>query len=197
MSTSSQFGQAGSNVDPFTGICFDRVLYIHIVILKGKLKVIFYLFCYYCFVLGASSYSSNMNSSTNNQSTTGSSGTNADPFTGASSYTTLNSSSPNSFFPQMKYRSFDMGDPKVILNKLKEFNQKTGDSESKITESLLEDVIKLCTQSSSDERCMDGLFKLLLWTDGNIINIKLDLIYSTCHFRNSISCDRCDSISFT
>ncbi|KAI4461369.1 phospholipase a-2-activating protein [Holotrichia oblita] len=124
---------------------------------------------------GTSSYSSSMNSSTNNRLTTGNSGTNADPFTGASSYTTLNSSSPNSFFPQMKYRSFDMGDPKVILNKLKEFNQKTGDSSSKISESMLDDVIKLCTQSSSDQRCMDGLFKLLLWTDDIIFPV-IDVI---------------------
>lgn len=118
------------------------------------------------YIIGASSYSSSMAAPTNNASSTINSGSNADPFTGASSYTTLKSSTSGKFFPQINYRSFDMGDPKVILNKLKEFNQKTGDSSSKIEETILEDIIKLCTQPSSDERCVDGLFKLLLWTDG-------------------------------
>lgn len=75
----------------------------------------------------------------------------------------------NVFYPQTQYRTFDFGDPQVILKKLKEFNQKSGDRNNKIDEAVLEDVIKLCNQSLSDDKYITQLFSLLDWPDGKKI----------------------------
>ncbi|VEN56039.1 unnamed protein product, partial [Callosobruchus maculatus] len=118
------------------------------------------------------------------QNNKGQTGANSDPFTGASSYTTskstsggrsdtLTSSSNTSltqgnmtgFFPITTYRSFDMGTPEVILNKLKEFNQKCGDGSQRVDDRELEEMVKLAGGLPSDPNAFDTLFKLLDWPD--------------------------------
>ncbi|KAJ8959902.1 hypothetical protein NQ318_011639 [Aromia moschata] len=122
---------------------------------------------------GASSYST---SATKNKPTsTATSGANADPFTGSSSYTSLGQSSSNTFFPITTYRSFDMGDPNIILNKLKEFNTKSGDGNNSVDDKDLEKVIELCGGVPSDPNSFDLLFKLLDWPDDIIFPV-LDVV---------------------
>lgn len=70
------------------------------------------------------------------------------------------------FFPQTAYKLFEAGDPKVILNKLKEFNQKCGDGNGNLPEDSLEDVIKLGSVDGATVDSFDVLFKLLDWPDG-------------------------------
>ncbi|CAH1990156.1 unnamed protein product [Acanthoscelides obtectus] len=116
-----------------------------------------------------------------------------DPFTGANAYTTSkpseaasNSLSSNSnslnqgsrssgFFPQTSYRSFDMGDPGVILNKLKEFNQKCGDGSQRVDDRQLEEMVKVANGLPSDPNAFDTLFKLLDWPDDIIFPV-LDVV---------------------
>lgn len=62
---------------------------------------------------------------------------------------------------------FDTGDPKVILNKLKEFNQKSGDGNGNLEEAKLEAVIQICSANLDNPEYYDILFKLLDWSDGN------------------------------
>lgn len=95
---------------------------------------------------------------------------NADPFTGGSSYSTAasrvstsTSSSASTFFPLKAYRTFDMGDPKVILNKLKEFNKH---SAILVDEDELEELVKICGGPLNDPKTVDLLFQLLDWPDG-------------------------------
>ncbi|CAH1156011.1 unnamed protein product [Phaedon cochleariae] len=119
-------------------------------------------------------------------------GVNLDPFTGASSYSTSLSSAPaanpaisgankpsaasfGGFFPITVYRSFDVGDPQVILNKLKEFNSRTGDGIDGAQESELEEVVKLCSGPPADGNALDVLYKLLDWPDDVIFPV-LDVI---------------------
>lgn len=69
-------------------------------------------------------------------------------------------------FPQNQYRSFDLGDPNVILGKLKEFNQKAGNNS--VDEVFLEDVIQLCSRSVVQSTGYEILFNLLNWSDGKM-----------------------------
>lgn len=111
--------------------------------------------------LGGSSYTTR-----NAQQPQAVSGFNADPFTGDGSYSTGVNKTSNSFFPQTSYKLFETGDPQVILNKLKEFNQKCGDGSSSLPESYLEEVIKLCSTDGCGVESFDVLTKLLEWPDG-------------------------------
>lgn len=52
----------------------------------------------------------------------------------------------------------------MILNKLKEFNQKSGAS---IPDEYLEEAIKLCSNDGCGTQSFDVLLKLLEWPDGN------------------------------
>ncbi|RZC40157.1 phospholipase A-2-activating protein [Asbolus verrucosus] len=100
-------------------------------------------------------------SGANNQ---GFAGANFDPFTGSSSSITL--SHGIKYFPINVYRTFEMGDPNVILGKLKEFNEKSGDSKnSVVSEGYLDEVVKLCNGPPDDPNAFDVLFKLLDWPD--------------------------------
>lgn len=93
-----------------------------------------------------------------------SAGFNADPFTGASSYSTgvVNNKISGNYFPQNTYKLFESGDPQVILNKLKEFNEKCG----ALPEDYLVEAIKLCSVDGCGAQSFDVLFKLLEWPDG-------------------------------
>lgn len=106
---------------------------------------------------GGNSYTTSQNI----QSQAASAGYNADPFTGANSYST---SIANQFFPQNTYKLFEAGDPQVILNKLKEFNQKC--NVGNLPEYCLDEVIKLCTSDNCGTQSFDVLLKLLEWPDG-------------------------------
>lgn len=83
---------------------------------------------------------------------------NADPFTGSSSYTTQ-----STFFPLTVYRTFDMGDANVILEKLKEFNKRTGNLI--LDEELLESTVKSALEPKTSTEHIDVLFHLLSWPD--------------------------------
>ncbi|XP_018568401.1 phospholipase A-2-activating protein [Anoplophora glabripennis] len=111
-------------------------------------------------------------------------GMNLDPFTGGSSYSTsrgtnkqlpVKKTSSSNFFPLTAYRSFDMGDPNVILNKLREFNANSGDGNESVDEKDLEELIKLCVGPPSDPNVFDVLFKLLDWRDDIVFPV-LDII---------------------
>ncbi|XP_056634387.1 phospholipase A-2-activating protein [Diorhabda sublineata] len=132
---------------------------------------------------GGSRYTPNYGA--NNQ---GQTGVNLDPFTGGSSYSTSgsrlqqtagrstasNSESKSNFFPVKSYHSFDVGDSKVILRKLKEFNEKCGDGD-KLQDTDLEQVVDLCCNPPTDGNTVDILFKLLEWPDDIIFPV-LDVI---------------------
>lgn len=62
-----------------------------------------------------------------------------------------------------------MGDPNVILNKLKEFNTNSGDGNEAVDEKDLEELVKLCVGPPSDPNVFDVLYKLLDWRDGELI----------------------------
>lgn len=75
------------------------------------------------------------------------------------------------FFPITAYRTFEMGDPNVILSKLKEFSgQLTDDSYNS-----LDGVIQLCNGPSDDSAAFDNLFRLLNWSD-RIVFPAIDVI---------------------
>lgn len=116
------------------------------------------------FLAGGSSYSTALGRNAPQPVTAGA---NADPFTGGSSYTSLSqTASSSNFFPIATYKSFDIGDPNVVLNKLKEFNQKCGESNAKIDDRMLEEMVKICIGPPTDPNAYDVLFKLLDWPDG-------------------------------
>lgn len=122
------------------------------------------MLCFFC-VTGGSSYTTSQNAQTRAPST----GYNADPFTGASSYSTGGASATsNSYFPQNTYKLFETGDPQVILNKLKEFNQKN--VANTLPEDYLVEVIKLCSSDGCSVQSFDVLLKLLEWPDGKKFN---------------------------
>lgn len=111
---------------------------------------------------------------------------NADPFTGRSSYTSLGqNSSTNSaaFFPISAYKSFDVGDPSVILNKLKEFNARSGDGFNALSDTSLEEIVKLCSGPPGNPDAFDLLFKLLEWPDGKLFKY---LIKNVCKANKSL-----------
>ncbi|XP_044754625.1 phospholipase A-2-activating protein [Coccinella septempunctata] len=120
---------------------------------------------------GGSSYSTNSATAMNMQVSTGS---NADPFTGGMSYTTA-SNKVSSYFPQKKYLPFEIGDPNVILNKLKEFNRKVGDGTNSVDENQLELFVSLCKGVATDPDVFDIMFKLLEWPEDMIFPV-LDVV---------------------
>ncbi|KAK7867192.1 hypothetical protein R5R35_008386 [Gryllus longicercus] len=71
--------------------------------------------------------------------------TGLDPFTGSSSYKTPQAAACPSkpYFPQKTYVRFDQANLKIILEKLTEFNRRTGDGNHKVDEIFLEGVVKL------------------------------------------------------
>lgn len=101
-----------------------------------------------------------------------SSGANADPFTGNSSYTTLkqDNSCQTNFFPITSFRSFDIGDPNVVLNKLKEFNEKCTDINLKVDDAQLDELVKICIGPPTNSESIDVLFKLLDWPHGKPVS---------------------------
>jgi len=120
--------------------------------------------------------------------------------TGPSSYKVVSQPAiSNVFYPQIQYRTFDFGDPQVILKKLKEFNKKCGDGNNKIDETMLEGIIKLCNQSLCDDNHIAQLFSLLDWPDGKKILVisnrlsclQLSKILNKINFRYCFSCHGC------
>ncbi|KAF5295352.1 hypothetical protein FQR65_LT01542 [Abscondita terminalis] len=111
--------------------------------------------------------------------TTGSSGVNMDPFTGGSSYTSSHSNNSqktlneNQYFPLKEYRSFDAGDPKVILGKLKEFNAKAGSAA--VDEAILENICSICSSSIQNELCLNSFISLFNWNDDIVFPV-LDIL---------------------
>ncbi|KAK4875781.1 hypothetical protein RN001_012203 [Aquatica leii] len=111
--------------------------------------------------------------------TSGNSGVNMDPFTGGSSYSsslgsnTQNRQVENHYFPLKEYRSFDGGDPKVILGKLKEFNAKAGNGA--VDEATLEKICSYCNGSVKDELSLDAFINLLNWSDDIVFPV-LDIL---------------------
>lgn len=108
-------------------------------------------------------------------------GTNMDPFTGGNSYTTntlqQNNSTPssNSYYPHKSYLKFDMGDPKVILGKMKEFNAKLTE-DAQVSEAAIETVAVLATDTCLDSQAVDVMFEILeKWTDDVIFPV-IDIV---------------------
>lgn len=71
-----------------------------------------------------------------------------------------------SYFPITAYKTFDMGDPNVILSKLKEFNEKIGSQ--KLENSVLDQAITICTTNFGNSDSINILFKLLDWPEGTL-----------------------------
>lgn len=65
-----------------------------------------------------------------------------------------------------------MGDPKVILNKLNEFNKR---SSNLTDETELEDIVKICNSPVNDPKTVDLLFQLLDWPDDIVFPV-LDIV---------------------
>lgn len=104
---------------------------------------------------------------------------------GNSSCTNLKqSSSSTNFFPITSFRSFDIGDPTVVLNKLKEFNQKYFDSNGRVDDSQLEEMVKMCFAPPTDPNAFDVLFKLLDWPDGKYYSLRQDNSHYPFLFRD-------------
>ncbi|XP_076265264.1 phospholipase A2 activator protein [Rhynchophorus ferrugineus] len=123
---------------------------------------------------GGSSYSTNSTKPVVNNAPL-SRGGNADPFTGASSYTTTSQmAAAATYFPISSYKTFDTGDPNVVLNKLKEFNGKAASS-NQIGEAELASVIEICSGPPSNATVFDLVFKLLDWPDDLVFPV-LDII---------------------
>ncbi|XP_045474731.1 phospholipase A-2-activating protein [Harmonia axyridis] len=120
---------------------------------------------------GGSSYSTRTSTATNMDV---SSGANTDPFTGGMSYTTATNKS-SSYFPQQRYLPFEIGDPNVILNKLKEFNRKVGDGSNSVEEKDLELFVSLCKGPVTEMEVFDIMFKLLEWPEDMIFPV-LDVV---------------------
>lgn len=141
---------------------------------------------------GASRYTPNAPLNAN----VGSSGVNLDPFTGLlqtkmklnlwfitnvigeSSYSTSsdmkNASvkhSSTQFFPQTTYKTFDMGDPTVVITKLKEFCRNVHDVNIKLSEIELDNLIYLCDDKTFDAQYMPNILKLLNWPEGILLKI--------------------------
>ncbi|XP_023012840.1 phospholipase A2 activator protein [Leptinotarsa decemlineata] len=120
---------------------------------------------------GGSSYSTSLGSG--GRPPTASSSLNNVPVTASSSSVSKNAA--GNFFPITSYRSFEVGDPNVILNKLKEFNLKTGDGNDRLKDEELEEVVKFCSGPPNDGGSLDLLRKLLDWPDDIIFPV-LDVI---------------------
>ncbi|XP_060528385.1 phospholipase A-2-activating protein [Cylas formicarius] len=124
---------------------------------------------------GGSSYSTSAPKPTANS--VASSAGNADPFTGGSSYTTaaFQGSNGSTYFPVSSYRTFDAGDPNVVLNKLKEFNAKLSGRGLAVSDADLEALSRLCTVPTSDVSTVDVLFRLLNWPEDFVFPV-LDIV---------------------
>lgn len=91
------------------------------------------------------------------------SGANYDPFTGASSYSSGGKPANiiRKHIPCTKFATFDVFDSAKILDKLKEFNEKTGDSTFQVPNEVLEGVVKLV--DSPNPEYVEELKKMLSW----------------------------------
>lgn len=120
---------------------------------------------------GGSSYSTSQGTTPSTHSSFQSGGSNLDPFTGGSSYTTVMQKNvqmvESKFFPLTVYRTFDMGNPQIVLNKLKEFNEEAKGHSTFMDERQLERLVDMCDGPSTDPNSVDMLFKLLEWPDGD------------------------------
>lgn len=107
--------------------------------------------------------------STNEFSTIG----NVDPFTGSSSYSTQAATNQplvnftggqKKHFPYNKYSTFDNCDANKVLDKLRDFNSKTGDNNMSVNEEILQAVIKLTEKEPQlDSNSINGILHLLNW----------------------------------
>lgn len=98
-----------------------------------------------------------------------------DPFTGEGRYISSTNSVPigdtqdqhgshSRFFPQKSYLTFDSANVAKILEKLKEFNSKTGDGDHKVEDSVLDEVVKLTHPAAECSALqITTLEKLLQW----------------------------------
>ncbi|XP_017771829.1 PREDICTED: phospholipase A-2-activating protein [Nicrophorus vespilloides] len=103
-------------------------------------------------------------------------GVNMDPITGGSSYSTSGRQSEDFYFPQSSYIRFDMGDPQVILNKLKEFNQTIDEPNLRpVEEEIILKIGDLCNQPTDEENVYKKLFELLFWPDDKVFPV-IDVI---------------------
>lgn len=122
---------------------------------------------------GGSSYNTSQTNKVQSSSLApASSGENFDPFTGGSSYTTSSTTGQFTYFPISSFRSFDIGDPKVVINKLKEFNKSASPNE--VSENDLDELIQLCNGETTYNG-VELLFKILDWPD-NLIFPVLDVV---------------------
>ncbi|CAH0554986.1 unnamed protein product [Brassicogethes aeneus] len=127
---------------------------------------------------GGSSYTTSQGG--NSQTSLANSGANTDPFTGGSSYTTVTQAQNKSgecerFFPLSAYRTFDIGNPQIVLNKLKEFNEEAKGHNTFLDEKQLERLVDLCDGPPADPNSLELLFKLLDWPDDYLFPV-LDVI---------------------
>ncbi|XP_066245153.1 phospholipase A-2-activating protein [Euwallacea similis] len=119
---------------------------------------------------GGASYSTN-GAPKSSASSTSVLGGNTDPFTGDSSYSTT---PQNTLFPVKTYRTFDTGDPEVIIKKIKEFNSKLSE-DFKLPENELEALGSVCQGPSSDPATYELLFRLLDWPE-DVVFPALDVV---------------------
>lgn len=110
-------------------------------------------------------------------------------FSGSNSYstatlTTNSSTTGAKYFPQTVYRSFDIGDAKIIIGKLKEFNKKCGDGGSTINETNFDEFLTICNGEPKDPNCFDLLFKLLDWPDDIVFPV-LDVVRMAVRYRKN------------
>ncbi|XP_018332885.2 phospholipase A-2-activating protein [Agrilus planipennis] len=128
---------------------------------------------------GASRYTPSGGKPSNASSIPTNNGANLDPFTGANSYNTGSTNQisvpKTNLFPQTTYRLFEMGDPNLILAKLKEFNGKLSEGQGKLDESVFEGIIKMCNGPFIDPKYLELLFELLNWNDEIIFPV-IDVI---------------------
>lgn len=101
---------------------------------------------------------------------------NMDPFTGGSSY----SSGQKEFIvqkhiPLINFITFDVYDGAKILMKLKEFNEQINEQYLKMTEEMLEKVVKLADSDSADTSAVDSLKTMLKWPKEKLFPV-LDVI---------------------
>lgn len=64
-----------------------------------------------------------------------------------------------------------MGDPKIIISKLKEFNIKAQTSGKDLDEASIEKAVNACISPSDDKKSLDLISKLLSWPDDIIFPV--------------------------
>ncbi|XP_030382821.1 phospholipase A-2-activating protein [Scaptodrosophila lebanonensis] len=124
--------------------------------------------------------------------TTVQSGANVDPFTGSSSYSTRASDGGNSAaqsrvnvsfvrgndkpFPVNSYRTFDTCDAAKVLEKMKEFNNKLSISDGKVSDEVLNTVVKLAEPTPEvNLEALEALVLLLKWPSNMLFPV-LDIL---------------------